>query len=146
MIEIREYQPNDLDSVYRIWEQVYTPTKPHHAPAISIGKKLEAGDHLFFVATDGGNEVIGTIMGGYDGHRGWVYSLAVDPAHQRRGVGSDLIKHLEEEYRRRGCLKINLQVIQSNESVVSFYEKLGYTLEPRISMAKLLYDPETDTL
>ena len=78
-------------------------------------------------------------MGGYDGHRGWVYSLAVEERERQRGIGSVLIDSIEQELKALGCLKVNLQVVASNSGVVEFYEKLGFTVEDRISMGKRLY-------
>ena len=85
------------------------------------------------------DKVVGTVMGGYDGHRGWVYSLAVDDRERHRGVGSALLDKIEEALKALGCLKVNLQVVASNSGVVEFYEKLGFTVEDRISMGKRLY-------
>jgi ribosomal protein S18 acetylase RimI-like enzyme len=92
---------------------------------------------LFFVAEIGG-EVVGTVMGGYDGHRGWVFSVAVSEAHRWRGIGT-LVSHLEATLAERGCLKVNLQVRASKARVVAFYEVLGYRIEDRVSMGKPLY-------
>ena len=83
--------------------------------------------------------MIGTVMGGYDGHRGWVYSLAVDEYERHRGIGSALIAKIEQSLKSLGCLKVNLQVVGSNSGVVEFYEKLGFSIEDRISMGKRLY-------
>lgn len=77
-------------------------------------------------------------MAGYDGHRGWLYTIAVSPQYQRRGVGSKLVRHAERVLIAMGCLKINLQVRVSNAEVVEFYRKLGYLVEERISMGKLV--------
>jgi ribosomal protein S18 acetylase RimI-like enzyme len=84
--------------------------------------------------------VAGTIMAGYDGHRGWLYSLAVAPEHRRRGIGSALVRHAEQELRKRGCLKINLQILEANAAVAAFYEALGYAVEPRVSLGKRLVE------
>ena len=84
-------------------------------------------------------KVVGTVMGGYDGHRGWVYSLAVDEARRHTGIGSALVERIEQSLRVLGCLKVNLQVVGSNSSVVDFYKKLGFSVEDRISMGKRLY-------
>ena len=92
---------------------------------------------LFFVALLDG-KLVGTVMGGYDGHRGWVYSLAVTPELRRRGIGTALVRHVERALRERGCPKINLQVLASNAATVAFYEKLGYAVEERVSMGKVL--------
>jgi ribosomal protein S18 acetylase RimI-like enzyme len=78
-------------------------------------------------------------MGGYDGHRGWVYSVAVRPQHRRRGIGRALLARLEAALIERGCLKVNLQVRASNAEVIAFYERLGYVVEERVSMGKRLY-------
>jgi len=82
--------------------------------------------------------VIGTIMGRYDGHRGWVYSVAVSPDVQRRGIGTALMKHVELALAERGCPKVNLQVRADNHAVVAFYESLGYLVEERVSLGKLI--------
>jgi len=93
-----------------------------------IDKKLALGDGLIFVAEAGG-AVVGSVMAGYDGHRGWIYSLAVLPEYRRRGVGSRLMRHAEEQLKLLGCPKINLQIMQGNEAVEAFYRKLGYQTE-----------------
>ena len=79
-------------------------------------------------------------MGGYDGHRGWIYSLAVAEADRRGGLGTALMREIERKLKALGCLKINLQVLPSNLEVVEFYERLGFSVEERVSMGKRLYD------
>jgi ribosomal protein S18 acetylase RimI-like enzyme len=128
------------DTVHRpqvvaLWEQVFGYEAPHNKPSLAIDKKLAADDQLLFVALID-NAVVGTIMAGYDGHRGWIYSVAVAPSHRRQGVGSQLVCHAERALTRKGCVKINLQILEGNESVVAFYAKLGYAVEKRISMGK----------
>jgi len=78
-------------------------------------------------------------MGGYDGHRGWIYSVAVQPDFRRDGIGTALCQQLEEELRNRGCLKVNLQVRSDNWNVIAFYQSLGFDFEDRISLGKRLY-------
>ncbi|WP_320392295.1 GNAT family N-acetyltransferase [Pseudomonas sp. P9_31] len=78
----------------------------------------------------------GTVLAGYDGHRGWLYSVAVHPSHRRKGIGVKLVRHAEGALTARGCMKINLQIVSANEGVKTFYESLGYSTEPRISMGK----------
>jgi ribosomal protein S18 acetylase RimI-like enzyme len=129
-----------LDAVHRsqviaLWETVFGYEAPHNKPSLAIDKKLEANDQLFFVAV-ADNAVAGTLMAGYDGHRGWIYSVAVARSHRRQGVGSRLVSHAERALARRGCVKINLQILEGNESVVGFYAKLGFSVEKRVSMGK----------
>ena len=75
-------------------------------------------------------------MGGYDGHRGWIYSLAVHSEWRERSVGTALMQQIENALIELGCMKINLQVMENNAGAESFYQKLGYVNEPRISMGK----------
>jgi ribosomal protein S18 acetylase RimI-like enzyme len=77
-------------------------------------------------------------MGGYDGHRGWINYLAVDPSLQRSGIGRALMVAVEKKLRRMGCPKINLQVRQSNAKVRAFYERIGYRQDPVLSYGKRL--------
>lgn len=134
---IREYSDAiDRHAVVALWTTVFGPQTGHNAPDFSIDQKLAAKDGLFFVAVE--TKVVGTVMAGYDGHRGWIYSLAVAPDCRKRGIGSALVQHVEQSLLHRGCAKLNLQVVAANSEVVTFYEKLGYTVEPRISMGKRL--------
>ena len=94
---------------------------------------------LFLVAAEE-SRVLGTVMGGYDGHRGWIYSLSVTDGERHRGLGTALVSEVEQKLKALGCMKVNLQVVSSNLGVVEFYEKLGFSVEDRVSMGKRLYD------
>jgi ribosomal protein S18 acetylase RimI-like enzyme len=85
-----------------------------------------------------GSRIVGTVMAGYDGHRGWVYYVVVSPDHRRQGIGTALMERAEEGLASLGCPKVNLQVRAGNEAVVRFYETLGYGVEERVSMGKRL--------
>lgn len=122
-------------SVMQLWETVFGYETAHNTPSLAIDKKLAVSDGLFFVAL-AGDEVVGTVLAGYDGHRGWLYSVAVHPVHRRKGLGANLVRHAEGALTARGCMKINLQIVSANENVKTFYESLGYSVEPRISMGK----------
>ncbi|MCW3051721.1 MAG: family acetyltransferase [Chthonomonadales bacterium] len=137
-MQIRIYQEPDEQDVIALWNRVLSPNAPHNDPALNIRKKQEVADSLFFVATIE-ERVVGTVMGGYDGHRGWIYSVAIDPACQRQGIGSALLRHVEAALIQRGCLKINLQVRSTNTEVIAFYERLGFEVEEIVSMGKRLY-------
>src|SRR3954470_9271741 len=105
-MEIRPFQEADAGSVIDLWATVFAYPAPHNDPAAVIRNKLAVQRDLFFVAVLDG-AVVGTIMAGYDGHRGWVYSLAVSPSTRRRGVGTALMRHVEAALAERGCPKIN---------------------------------------
>ena len=138
-MNIRPYQDADAAAVVALWGAVLPHPAPHNDPATSLRQKLAVGRDLFYVA-DVDGAVVGTVLGGYDGHRGWVYSLAVLPEHRRGGIGTALVLRLEQDFAERGCLKVNLQVRASNAGVIAFYEKLGYAVEEILSMGKRLYE------
>lgn len=123
--------------VIRLWEKTFGYATARNAPALVIDKKLAVDDGLFFVGIKNG-EVIGTVIAGYDGHRGWIYSLAVLSMYQKQGIGSALLSHAERKLSALGCVKINLQVLEENDAVEKFYIANGYSIEKRISMGKEL--------
>ena len=129
--------PAHRPQVIALWEAVFRYDAPHNKPTVSIDKKVAVADGLFFVALSE-DTVVGTIMAGYDGHRGWIYSVAVSPAHRRQGVGSQLVRFAEQALAEKGCVKINLQIMDGNENVTAFYARLGFSVEKRISMGKRL--------
>ena len=136
-MEIRPYLETDEENVVALWRKVFPDAPPWNDPRQDIRRKLLVQRELFLVALNGG-EVIGTALGGFDGHRGWVHLVAVHPRHRRRGVGAALMRRVEEDLVRCGCTKLNLQVRSTNREVVTFYRKLGYVVEERVSMAKRL--------
>ncbi len=89
-----------------------------------------------------GIQLISSVMGGYDGHRGWINYLAVHPEFQARGYGNQLMDNVETRLRKLGCPKINLQIREGNDKVLSYYQKLGFVEEKRISMGKRLEDDQ----
>ncbi|AZF27513.1 GNAT family acetyltransferase [Pseudomonas sp. R2-60-08W] len=121
--------------VVALWQEAFGYDTAHNLPTLAIDKKLAVNDGLFFVATDK-KTVIGTILAGYDGHRGWLYSVAVHADYRRHGLGSSLVRHAEQALTALGCMKINLQITSGNDAVAGFYEALGYGVEQRISMGK----------
>jgi ribosomal protein S18 acetylase RimI-like enzyme len=134
---IREFADSDTAAVAALWREVFPDNPAHNRPEDDIKRKLKIQRELFFVA-ELDSRIVGTTMGGYDGHRGWVYYVAVDPRYRRRGIGEALMRKVEDGLQAIGCRKINLQVREGNEEVVAFYKKLGYHVEPRVSMGKKL--------
>lgn len=121
--------------VVEVLQTCFDYTTARNNPELSIEKKLAVNDDLFFVAVED-EKVVGMVMGGYDGHRGWIYSLAVLPEKRKAGIGSRLLDHAEKEIARLGCVKINLQIVTGNEHLIDFYGSRGFAVEERISMGK----------
>ena len=137
-MQITHFDPaQHTQATVQLWTKAFGYSEPRNAPRLSIQKKLEVNDGLFYVALDN-EQVVGTIMAGYDGHRGWLYSLAVSPSFRNQGIGSQLVKHAEQIFIQLGCTKINLQILESNQDVVAFDKTLGYEVEPRINMGKAI--------
>ena len=122
-----------------LWAKVFGYDAPHNDPLVSIERKVARDPDLFLVAV-AGSRIVGTVMGGYDGHRGWIYSLAVDEDERHSGIGTALIGEMERKLKELGCLKMNLQVMPDNHGVVKFYRRLGFSVEDRVSMGKRLYE------
>ena len=137
-MKIRNYHQSDKESVISLWKEVFNPNQHHNDPGIAINMKNKHNDNLFFVAEEG-NQIIGSIISGFDGHRGWLYSLAVHPRYRRKGIGTSLVNKALDELENLGCLKVNLQINSDNKTVIDFYEKIGFLIEERISMGKKMY-------
>lgn len=138
MTTIRQYKDDtDRVQVVELWRNVFGYETAHNEPNLAISKKIAVKDDLFFVAEDA-KEIVGTIMAGYDGHRGWLYSVAVDPNRRLAGLGRSLVQHAESALADLGCMKVNLQLLASNEATAAFYRSVGYSVEPRVSMGKVL--------
>ena len=135
MPSIVTYQESHFDGVRLLWQEAFPNDPPWNAAEVAIPAKLKIQPDLFLVAIEQ-TLVAGSIMAGYDGHRGWLYAVAVLRSHQKRGLGRALVKEAEERLRAIGCKKINLQVRASNTTVIEFYRSLGYEVEERVSMGK----------
>ena len=135
---IRVYVPEDESAVVDLWDKCNL-TRPWNNPKLDIKRKLKVNPELFLVGLID-NRVIATAMGGYEGHRGWVYYLAVDPIHQRKGYGQQIMDAIEEKLRAMDCPKINIQIRADNIDVLRFYESIGYKTEDRVSIAKRLIE------
>ena len=101
-----------------------------------LSEKLTV-DNLVFVAINHA-QIVGACMAGYDGHRGWLYGVAVFPEYRRTGAGTGLVDYAINRLREMGCKKVNLQLRAGNREVAAFYQSLGFETEDRISMGRLL--------
>jgi ribosomal protein S18 acetylase RimI-like enzyme len=134
---IRPIAEADAPAVLALWEAAFPDPRPWNQPAAYLARKRALGDDGILVGIRRGH-VVAAVALGWDGVRGWIYHLAVEPSARRCGVGSALMRAAEERLRARGCPKINLQVLPENAAVVAFYRRLGYAVEPRVSMGKAL--------
>ena len=139
-MKIRPFEPADEAAVIALWEACGL-TRPWNNPSKDIARKLKVQPELFLVMTDADN-IIGSVMAGYEGHRGWINYLAVAPEQQGRGLGRRLMEEAEVRLRALGCPKINLQVRTSNEAVRQFYKSIGYQLDDVVSFGKRLEPDE----
>lgn len=129
-ITMRAFAPADEDAVVELWHEVGL-TRPWNDPRADIRRKLTVQPELFLVAVDEPVEgttglVVGTVMAGYDGHRGWLYYLASAPSHRGQGVGRALVAEAERLLEAMGCPKVQLMVRPENEEVRGLYAELGY--------------------
>lgn len=134
---IRSFQEADRDQVEQLWARVFPDDPPWNAPGVLIDNKLRVQRELFLVAVSN-DAVVGALMAGFDGVRGWIHHLAVSPDHRRRGIATALVRAAEERLGALGCPKVNLQVRATNTDVVAFYRRLGYGVEERVSMGRRL--------
>ena len=136
-MQIRPYKhPDDKKELISLWRKCGL-VKSWNDPSKDIERKLMVNPELFLIgAID--NKIVATAMGGYEGHRGWVNYLAVDPAFQRRGLGAEIMRVIEEMLLERGCPKINLQIRTSNLQAIRFYQSIGYQPDEVVSLGKRL--------
>ena len=135
-LAIRPFHPSDEAAVIGLWTACGL-TRPWNDPRKDVARKLTVQSDLFLVGEADG-EIVGTLMGGYDGHRGWINYLAVSPTHQRRGYASALMRTVERKLLEKGCPKINLMIRSGNEAVQDFYASLGFEQDQVISLGKRL--------
>ena len=138
MIRIVEYRADHFAGIDRLWRIVFPDDPPRNRAEFAIPAKLALEDGLLLVAETAGAKVVGTVIAGWDGHRGWLYAVAVDPDAQRQGVGRALVAAALDRLTACGCGKVNLQIRAGNTAVVAFYERLGFAVEPRTSMGRTI--------
>ena len=135
-INIHPYRTADEMAIIALWEKGGL-LRPQNDPRKDIARKLKVNPEWFLVAESEGR-LVGVVMAGYEGHRGWINYLAVEPGRQRTGVGRQLMAEAERVLRAAGCPKINLQVRPENKAAIAFYERLGFVVEGAISLGKRL--------
>jgi ribosomal protein S18 acetylase RimI-like enzyme len=132
---VRAFRQEDSTSLQALWARSFPDDPPWNAPHLMIENKLKVQPELLLVGDLGGS-VVGAVMAGFDGVRGWLHHLAVAHEHRRKGFATKLVKAAEDGVRLLGCTKVNLQLRVTNHEVVSFYRSLGYQIEERVSMGR----------
>ena len=139
--EIRPVTARDHDQIILLW-QACGLTRPWNHPERDLARKQTVQPELFLGAFDQ-IQAVGSVMAGYDGHRGWMNYLAVHPEVQRQGLGRRLVQAAELGLQQLGCPKVNLQLRTSNLPAQAFYRRLGYTEDAALSFGKRLeFDSE----
>ncbi|TBR42543.1 GNAT family acetyltransferase [Marinomonas agarivorans] len=133
-LEIRCYQTLDQDELINLWRDCEL-VKPQNAPVKDITRKQKVDPDLLLVGVKN-NKIIASVMGGYEGHRGWINYLAVAPDEQKKGYGYQMMEAIESRLKDKGCPKINLQVRTNNTNVLSFYQAIGYCEDAVVSLGK----------
>ena len=137
---IRQYSADNENAIIELWQRCGL-TRPWNDPRKDIARKLKVNPELFLVGFVNG-KVAASAVAGYEGHRGWVNYLAVDPDFQRKGLGRQMMQNVEQALAQTGCPKVNIQVRTGNLNAIEFYKNLGYKIDETVSMGKRL---EEDT-
>jgi len=135
-LQIRPFAEGDEAQVVDLWARCGL-LRPWNDPRKDIARKLRVQRELFLVGV-AGDRIAATVMAGYEGHRGWINYLAVDPDRRRQGFARALMAAAEERLRALGCAKINLQIRQDNSEAISFYRRIGFAEDASVSMGKRL--------
>jgi ribosomal protein S18 acetylase RimI-like enzyme len=135
-MHIDEFKLENMDEVIDLWSRCGL-LAPQNDPKKDIERKMKVDPDLFLVLKSE-DKIIGSVMGGYEGHRGWINYLAVDPKSRRCGAARKLMLEVEQRLLKKGCPKINLQVRESNLEVLAFYDKIGYSTDKVVSLGKRL--------
>lgn len=141
-LEIRVFDDSDRTEVIELWHRCEL-TRPWNDPDRDIERKLVVDADGFLVGVLDGR-VIATVMAGYDGHRGWINYLGVDPDHRGQRHGEAMMAAAERVLAARGCAKVNLQIRTSNAAAMGFYESIGYAFDDVVSMGRRLVQDSTD--
>ena len=120
-MRIRPFEVADYPAAAALWKAAEGMSPP---PLAEVERKLERDGELFLVAEDG--PLVGVVMGAYDGRRGWIFRLAVDPLRRRQGIGRALVEELERRFVAMGVDRVRLLTLTANGGARAFWERLGY--------------------
>ncbi len=136
MLEIRQFKSEDKRAVFQLWHDCNLIV-PWNDPEKDIQRKLNVGAEYFLVG-EYEDSLVASVMGGYDGHRGYVNYLAVVPMCRHKGFAHSMMAEIETQLKAAGCPKINLMVRNTNVDVIEFYQSLGYQMDQSVILGKRL--------
>jgi len=136
MLEVRQFVETDRAAVITLWETCGL-LRPWNDPDRDIDRKIARDPDGFLIGESGGR-IVAAAMAGYDGHRGWINYLAVDPGVGGSGIGRTMMEAAENHLLELGCPKINIQVRGSNADAIAFYERIGFSSDDVVSLGKRL--------
>ncbi|MFT7642970.1 MAG: ribosomal protein S18 acetylase RimI-like enzyme [Pirellulaceae bacterium] len=139
-MQIRPFHKEDQAAVIQLWEECGL-TRPWNSPDKDIARKLTTQPEWFLVGTID-DRIVATLMAGYDGHRGWINYLGVDPDHQRQGLAKMMMEEAERLLLDFGCPKINLLIRGDNVEAIEFYKQIGFTEDAVVNFGKRLIPDE----
>ena len=123
-VKIREFSMEDFAAVSRLWRRCGFETRPGDGKE-ELRRKLERDSDLFLVAEEG-SEIVGSVIGAWDGRRGWMYHLAVDPGFRRKHTATKMLRDVERRMKEKGVLKVNAMVYLWNSPSLNLFEGIGY--------------------
>jgi ribosomal protein S18 acetylase RimI-like enzyme len=135
-MNIKPYHPDNQQAVINLW-QACNLVVAWNDPVKDIQRKMLVDPDLFLIG-ELSEDIVATVMGGYEGHRGWINYLAVSPEHQRKGYARAMMQQVEVLILQKGSPKINLQVRSNNIDVIHFYQAIGYDIENAVGLGKRL--------
>lgn len=126
-VQIREFRfPSDYEQVFELWQSIEKGVHVGRSDTLAeVGKKIARDADLFLIAESAG-DIVGSVIGGFDGRRGLIYHLAVASAFRGQGIGSDLMNEVESRLRAKGCLKCYLLVTVDNLEIADYYMHRGW--------------------
>ena len=143
VLTVRPFEGQDEQHVVALWHACGLVV-PWNNPLTDIARKKADSPELFFTGRIDG-KLMASCMAGYDGHRGWIYFLAVANSEQRKGFAARLVAHVEAQLIELGCPKLELMVRDANLEVIAFYQAIGFNLDPvRVLSKRLQQDDAHD--
>ena len=137
LLEIKKYTAEHRTALAALFLAAFPDDPPWNAPTLMIADKLAHQPDGLLLGIDTSKHLVAAVIAGYDGHRGWINSLAVLPSARRRGYGKQMVDHAVSWLNDLGAVKVNLQIRGGNDGLRQYYEDLGFIEEPRISMGLL---------